>query len=165
MEQVEIIRLCLDTFCSTSGEKVNREKSKIFFPKNIIHNRLNEINGVLGFSRTSNLGKYLETPLHHKRGSKASFNIILEKISNHLSSSKANTLSLTRRITLTKSIIIIIPQYYMQTKKLPITIYDQVEKLSVALYREQPLCQPKQSKGLGIQNMKESNEAYMMKLV
>ena len=31
---------------------------------------------------------------------------------------------------LTKSVIIVIPQYYMQTNKLPKSIYDQVEKLA-----------------------------------
>ena len=112
IEQTEVIRTCLENFCSVSGERVNATKSKVFFFHNVNHNRAGEIANSLGFSLSSDLGKYLRIPLHHKRVSKQSYNFILEEVLNRMSSWKAKTLSLAGRITLSKSVLTAMPQYY-----------------------------------------------------
>ena len=63
LEQAYIIRACLNHFCSCSGEKVNVEKSKVFFSHNVNHLRAKEIVATLGFSLMTDLGKYLKIPL------------------------------------------------------------------------------------------------------
>ena len=39
MDQVDIIKSCLETFCQTSGQIISKEKTKIFFSKNVHHSR------------------------------------------------------------------------------------------------------------------------------
>ena len=44
MEQMEVIRYCLETFCLRSREKVNKAKSKIlFFPRLLVITKLRRL--------------------------------------------------------------------------------------------------------------------------
>ena len=63
MEQVEVIKNCLDLFAASSGQKISREKTRIYFSKNVHHSRSLEIANDFGFSLTGDLGKYLGVPL------------------------------------------------------------------------------------------------------
>ena len=47
-----------------------------------------------------------------------------------MSNWKVKTLSLVGRITLIKAIINAMPQFYMQINKLPVSICDEIEKMS-----------------------------------
>ena len=67
MSQVEVISNCLDIFCASSGQKVSKEKTKIYFSKNVNHTRATEIASSFGFSLTNDLGKYLGVPLQYQR--------------------------------------------------------------------------------------------------
>ena len=66
MDQVDIIKSCLDLFGQSSGQKVSKEKTKIFFSHNVHHSRATEIAEAFGFSLTGNLGKYLGVPCNRK---------------------------------------------------------------------------------------------------
>ena len=177
MEQAEVVKACLEAFCSASGEKVNATKSKVFFSHNVNHLRAGEIANTLGFSLSSDLGKYLGLPLHHKRVSKQTYHFILEKVSKKMCSWKASSLSLAGRITLSKSVLAAIPQYYFQTTKLPTSICDNVEKVcrdfiwgdteekrKVHLVAWRDLCKPRMAGGLGMRNLKLCNQAFLMKI-
>ena len=60
MEQVDVIKNCLDLFVASSGQKISRGKTRIyFFSKNVHHSRYLEIANDLGFSLMGDLGKYL----------------------------------------------------------------------------------------------------------
>ena len=37
MEQVEVIKNCLDIFAASFGQKISREKTRIYFSKNLRH--------------------------------------------------------------------------------------------------------------------------------
>lgn len=57
---MEIISSCLETFCASSEQKVKRDKTRIFFSKNIVQWQVKEkISNALGFRRTTDLDKYL----------------------------------------------------------------------------------------------------------
>ena len=49
MDQVQVISDCLDLFCNSSGQIINREKTKIFFSRNVNHVRANEIAAAFDF--------------------------------------------------------------------------------------------------------------------
>ena len=85
MDQVGVIHDCLNLFCSSSGQKVSKEKTKIFFSRNVNHVRTNEIASAFGFSLTHDLGKYLGVPLQHRATFASSFSYITEKIMQCLS--------------------------------------------------------------------------------
>lgn len=80
---------------------------------NVHRNVAEGLSQASGFALTTNLGKYLGVPLHHKRTSKESFRFILDKIRNRLGNWKAKNLSLAGRVTLILFVINVIPIYYM----------------------------------------------------
>ena len=80
MQQVDIIKSCLDSFERSSSQKVSQEKTKIYFSRNVHHSRASEIAEEFGFSLSGDLGKYLGFPLQHKRVSCSSFSYVTEKL-------------------------------------------------------------------------------------
>ena len=128
MDQVEVINGCLDVFCQSFGQKISREKTKIFFSKNMNHNRSTEIASSFGFSVTNDLGKYLGVPLHHNRVRASSFGHVTAKLLQRLSSWKAASLSFAGRLTLCKSVLAAIPTYQMQTSLLLVSICDSIDR-------------------------------------
>ena len=66
-DQARIIQEVLNTFCASSGEKVNNQKSQVLFSKNVKPSEMQKISKQLGFSITIDLGKYLGMPIIHKR--------------------------------------------------------------------------------------------------
>ncbi|KAK7260044.1 hypothetical protein RIF29_25766 [Crotalaria pallida] len=66
LDQIDCITTCLDLFCESSGSKVNSDKTRIFFSKNVNNNIRQQICDACGFQRTDDLGKYLGIPLLHK---------------------------------------------------------------------------------------------------
>ena len=62
-EEMHLVSNILKDFCAASSIKVNLEKSRIFFSKNIPEDKQQQLSNILGFSRASNLGKYLGIPL------------------------------------------------------------------------------------------------------
>ena len=129
LSQAETIKMCLNVFCSASGQKVCDQKTRVFFSRNINHNRRNQLSEVLGFQPTNNLGKYLGVPLHHKRISKQMYKEVVDRVQNKITSWGAKTLALASRITLSKAILASIPLHSMQTALLPTAICSKVDKL------------------------------------
>lgn len=76
------------------------------------------------------LGKYLGTPLLHKRVTKETYRFILDKVQQRLSAWKMKTLNMGGRSVLISSVIQSMPSYIMQTTKLPIITCDSIEKIS-----------------------------------
>lgn len=128
MEQAHVMLQSLDLFCISSGQKVSEEKTKIFFSQNVHNNRHQEISDVLGFSRTSDLGKYLGVPIHHNRVSRQTYQFWLDKANQRLSGWKAHALSFAGRIILTQSVLAALPTYVMQTINLPKQVCGELDK-------------------------------------
>nr|KYP52889.1 Retrovirus-related Pol polyprotein LINE-1 [Cajanus cajan] len=97
MDQVEILKSCVDMFCESSGMKVSQEKTRVYFSKNIGHTVKNEISSSLGYKRTDNLGKYLGVQLHHSRVSRRTLESVMEKVNSRLDQWKTKHLSFAGR--------------------------------------------------------------------
>ncbi|CAN1156852.1 hypothetical protein LINPERHAP2_LOCUS21181 [Linum perenne] len=69
---------CLDLFCGTSEQSISKEKSVVYFSKNVSNNRRTKISRVLGIPVTTNPGKYLDIPVLHGPAIAANFVYILE---------------------------------------------------------------------------------------
>lgn len=95
--QARVMEHLLEDFCVTSGQRVNRRKSTIWFsPKTPSYLR-NSICSNFGIIATSTLGIYLGVPLEHGRRRVASYQYIVDKVRKHLASWKIKSLSKAAR--------------------------------------------------------------------
>lgn len=127
-EQTIIINLVLDAFCDSSGAKVNKSKTQVFFSKNISAAEANSNGSVLGVSITNNLGKYRGMLLLQSRVSKNTYRDFIDRVQQRLSGWNEAQLSLAGRITPAQSIIQAIPIYAMQTTNLPLTVKSKIDQ-------------------------------------
>ena len=116
---------CLIKFANMSGQKVNNEKTSIFFSENVSQDIKNQIIQRSGFSMTFDLGNNLGVPTLHKRVTSHTYGHIAKKVQDRLVGWKMNYLLMTRRVVLEKSIIKALPTYIMQaTYIVAITLYE-----------------------------------------
>lgn len=176
MTQAHVIKTCLDKFCSASSQRVNASKTKIFFSKNVNHTRINQICDDLGLTSTTDLGKYLGISLLHARVMKQTYNFILNKVQQRLSSWKAHCLNMAGRNVLITSVITALPSYAMQTMFLPAGVCDEVEKSArnflwgstnekrkIHFMAWKDVCMPEENGRLGIRHLRGANQAFVMK--
>lgn len=174
---VEQIMETLELFSVCSGQSVNRLKSCVFFSHNTPHSDAEMLSAKLGISIASDLGRYLEFPIILGRKEKADYSFLLEKIRSKLAGWKASTLSQVGRITLAQSYIMSVPNYVMQTSKIPAAVCDEVEQMcrdfiwgstpdarKNHLISWHTICSPKEEGGLAFRSLRMVNSAYMMKL-
>ncbi|PNX94786.1 ribonuclease H [Trifolium pratense] len=131
-ENMKVIMEVLNKFCSMSGQRVNYDKSSIFFSRNVTTNRRATLSEQSGLKETSNLGKYLGVPALGRAPRVQDFQYLVEKIKVRLAGWKAKQLSLAGRITLAKSIIQAIPIYPMMTTPIPTSVLKEIEKVQRA---------------------------------
>nr|KYP75578.1 Putative ribonuclease H protein At1g65750 [Cajanus cajan] len=131
MDQVEVIQSCLDLFYSSSGQKVNVEKTRIFFSENVAYTVImwEEISNAFGFSRTDNLGRYLGIPVHHTQVRRRDYQVVICQVTTRLSGWKALSLSFVGRLTLCKFVLAAILAYTMQSIHIPHNVCDEVDRL------------------------------------
>jgi hypothetical protein len=72
--------LILDLFCNSSGQKVSKDKSRVFFSKNVGWHKRRDLSNDLGIQTTDDLGKYLGVPILHKKFSKNTYQFVLDKV-------------------------------------------------------------------------------------
>ena len=177
VSQIRIIQTVLETFCRASGQKVNLEKSKIYFSNNVSRDLEKLIGDESGIKSTRDLGKYLGVPVLQKRINKDTFAESLERMSSRLSGWKGHFLSLAGRATLTRAVLTSIPVHTMSTICLPKSILAKFDKVSKSFLwgstverRKQHLVSwkrvsvPKAEGGLGIRKAQDMKLALVAKL-
>ncbi|KAH9659016.1 reverse transcriptase domain-containing protein [Citrus sinensis] len=175
--QVDVLNDVVENFCRSSGAKVSKKKTQIFFSKNVPVTLASRIDKALGFSITSNLGRYLGMPLLHDRVSKKTYQSIIDKIDQRLSGWAAKHLSLAGRVTLAQSVLQAILIYVMQTTYLPSSVRVKIDQLcrrfiwsgagsqrKLSLVSWNNICRPKSHGGLGFKDMEIMNKALLMKV-
>lgn len=109
------------------GHKVNEKKTTIYFSNNTDVVVVATICNILRFFRLDDLGSYLVLLLLHKSVTKCTFNFVMDKVCYKLGNWNAKSLSLAGRITLARSVMLSIPNYFMRTVKIPLGICDEIE--------------------------------------
>ncbi|KAH1073528.1 hypothetical protein J1N35_025856 [Gossypium stocksii] len=146
-------------------------------PIKLSHEDANGLSAYLGFSRVTNLGKYLRMPLFHHRVGRNSFSFVLYKVRNRLNGWDARKLSFAGRLTLVKAVLLSIPNYFMTPARMPITICKEIEKVTqaflwgsnnerrkVALVSWNEVCKPVEKGGLGIRQLHDQNRLFLLKI-
>jgi hypothetical protein len=167
----------LKSFAESSGLKVNNAKSKIFFSSSTRRGKIATIVASTGINRTHSLEKYLGFPMLHGRLQRRDFEFLEEKISKRLASWQHNLLNKAGRMTLVKSVLNSIPNYYMQVAWLPQTTCDSIDRMArnflwkgssntgIHLVGWDKITKPKKVGGLGIRKARDANTSLLGKLV
>lgn len=94
-----------------------------------------QINGKLGFGRTNDINKYLGVNINHGRVSKKSLHGIIDKVQKWLSVWKKRSFSFTRRLTLTKAVLNVLPSYTISHRTSFIQLVMSQTNYVMPLYR------------------------------
>jgi hypothetical protein len=162
---------------SYSGLKVNINKSKVFFSSTTRRGKISSIVSSTGINRTLSLEKYLGFPMMHGRLKRSDFEFLEENISKRLASWQHNLLNKAGRMTLVKSVLNSIPNYYRQIAWLPQTTCDFIDRTArnflwkgtsdsgIHLVGWDKITKPKKLGGLGIRKARDANTSLLGKLV
>ncbi|CAL1413222.1 unnamed protein product [Linum trigynum] len=128
--QIDIIRKCLDDFCSSSGQKVNLSKSTIMISPNVSRDRRQRLENRAGIPTTTDLGKYLGIHTINGRVSKARYKELTVRIQKHLANWKTRHLSIAAQMTLVHSISSSMSVYPMFTEQLPTSVCSSIDRIN-----------------------------------
>lgn len=168
----------LATLCGFSGQRVNRDKSRIWFSLNTPRYLQNVICTEFGVLPTSDLGTYFGVPLQHGRLGKHAYQFLLEKVDRRLSGWKRKILSKASRAMLIQSTLAALPVYAMQSALIPKGILAQLNKRCRGFFwghsetqwalhtvAWSQLCQPIPLGGLGFPILEVLNRSLLSKLI
>lgn len=136
-----------------------------------------DISRICGSPLIDNLGKYLGMTLLHSKIAKTTYSKLVDKVHARLASWKSKVLSITVRATLIQAVTSAIPVYAMQTAKIPMSIYENLDilnrnflwggsdkKQKIHLCQWDLVCKPKSKGGLGLKKTHDMNEALLAKV-
>ncbi|KAA3474960.1 Retrovirus-related Pol polyprotein LINE-1 [Gossypium australe] len=124
------------------------------------------LSGILGYQKVQELGKYLGIPLFHKRITKSTMQFVVDKVRSKLGNWDAKQLSIAGHFTLVQSIILTVPNYLMQSIKIPKGFIwgTSTGGRKLALVDWGTICQPRTCGGLGLRRLQEQNSSFLLKL-
>lgn len=93
-------------------------------------NMIEEICGIVGFTKVDDLGIYLGMLLMHNRVTVGTFDFLVNKIRQKLSGWQVKKLSVASRITLVRSVLLAILNYFMYTIHIPISVCNEIERVA-----------------------------------
>ena len=129
LDECSNILKLLGVYEQSSGQKVNKEKTALFFRKSTPQATKDSIKGLLGVQELMFYEKYLRLPSLVERGKKASFNYIKERVWRKLQGWEGKLLSQARREVLIKAVIQAIPSFAMGCFKLPLGLFHEIEAM------------------------------------
>ena len=129
---IEILHL----YGATSGQKINTNKSLVFFSANTKEEKKNEILEILGPMQDSRHSKYLGLPSIIGKSRNEVFAEIKERVGRKLSGWKEKFLSIGGREILIKVVAQAIPTYTMSCFQLPKGLCDDLEGMMIRFWWE-----------------------------
>ncbi|MBA0602746.1 hypothetical protein Gorai_002916 [Gossypium raimondii] len=102
-----------------------------------------------GFQRVHNLSTYLGIPLLHERILRSTLRLVIDKIHSKLNRWDAKKLSIAGRATLAQSVLLSIPNYFMQSMMISKGLSDEIEHIV---------------RGHGIRHLTGQNTSFVMKI-
>ena len=112
-----------------SSQKLNREKTTVFFSKATLDVRKLEVIDALGVSEVREYEKHLGLPAVVGRNKKASLNFIKERVWNKLQGWKEKLLSQAGREVLLKAVVQAIPTLAMGCFTFPSGLLNDIEMM------------------------------------
>ncbi|XP_042969098.1 uncharacterized protein LOC122301783 [Carya illinoinensis] len=123
------LQLILNSYEASSGQRLNLDKSSIYFSKNTSQVAQTSILNLAGIKASGPFEKYLGLPSLVGKNKGRSFTPILDRIKAQMSNWKTNLLSSAGKEVLLKSVIQSIPTYCMGIFPIPKGILRNINKL------------------------------------
>ncbi|KAA3489907.1 Retrovirus-related Pol polyprotein LINE-1 [Gossypium australe] len=171
MGQALLLNETFKSFYDLSGHKVSSMKSNMYFSKGVDDSLCDQISHFFGFQKVLNLESYLGVLLLHDRVTKSTLNFIVDKV-------RPRKLFFAGQVTLAQSVILAIPNYFMQSLLVSKRVCDEIEKITRqfiwggsmghpknALVGWESICKPKSYRGFGLRHLHDQNNSFIMKIV
>ncbi|CAL1387047.1 unnamed protein product [Linum trigynum] len=176
VEEAKILKEMLEDYEKESGQMVNLDKSEIYFSKNTLSNRRQEICQELNIKEVDKLAKYLGLPTMVGRSKKLVFSNLRDRVRNKLMNWKNKFFSEAGKEILIKSIAQAQTTYAMSVFRIPDGILDDIHSLIANFWwgqkgnerrihwrRWEKLCKKKNQGGMGFRNLKVFNTTILAK--
>ena len=177
VQEAKGFKSILQNYMAASGQKVNKEKSEIFFLNTPLEME-NKICRIMGYNKGMFPCKYLGISLEKNSRYRKVWQDTIEKVDKRVGSWKNRWLSKAGKITKIRSVLSAIPIFPLAC--LPLTNWmskqfesklrnflwkDKENDKKLALIKWDNLCKPKEYGGLGLRKPQWQNEALGAKLV
>lgn len=169
---------CLHLFGRVLGQKVNKQKTSIYFSRNVTRKKQEELCKVCGFQRKEELVRYFGAFITNGRATRNKFQYLINKVQERLCSWKKQSLSPTGRLTLMQSVSSQMAIFAMQHVQIPVGVCREIERLQrdfiwgssnekrrLHALNWDTLCMPKNQGGYGFREMQSMNKALLGRLV
>ncbi|KAH1105952.1 hypothetical protein J1N35_009720 [Gossypium stocksii] len=123
------MRGIINEYEALSGQKVNFEKSLIYFSGNVGLEIQEHVGNLLGVRISTNPEKYLGLPTMVGRRKKQAFSELKDRFNKLTNNWSVKVLSAGGKEVFIKSILQAIPIYAMQCFKFPISFYHELENI------------------------------------
>ena len=166
----------LQLYEATSVQKINTDKSSVFFSSNTLDERRSEVLNLLGPMQDTHHKKYLGLPSIIGKSKVEIFTEIKERVEKKLSGWKEKMLSIGGREVLIKAVAQAIPTYTMSCFQIPKSLCDEMEammrkfwwgqrgqKARIAWVSWRGMCKSKLVGGMGFRNLQAFNLAMLAK--
>ncbi|OMO59710.1 reverse transcriptase [Corchorus capsularis] len=159
-----------------SGQKINFEKSVVFFSRNIAQSDRDRVKAIFAVGEQSIIEKYLGLPTFVGRNKRSAFNWIKERIAKKIASWNMRWLSQGGREVMIKSVLQAIPTYAMNVFAFPQNLCNDINGMISRFWWKQridqrpiywipwrKLCKAKDFGGMGFRDMEFFNQALLAK--
>ncbi|KAL4323307.1 hypothetical protein GQ457_11G024900 [Hibiscus cannabinus] len=126
VQEVSRLKEVLNIFAASSGQRINFDKSTIFFSPNTPTAHRRQISSVLGVSEVFDPGIYLGVPLKIGKNKTDAFGFVNETVDKRIDGWTKRLLSFGGMEIFLKSVAQALPQYIMSCYLLPRTVTDRV---------------------------------------
>ncbi|KAL9661127.1 hypothetical protein QQ045_025947 [Rhodiola kirilowii] len=172
------LKSILEEYESISGEKVNYEKSKIMFSRNMHADIRIEVVQILGVTQTDTHTKYLGLPVMFIHNRTEMFEFLIEYTWKRVIGWKEAKLSSAGKEIMIKAIMQSIPQYAMMCYKLPESICKRLTRIICKFWwcseaegrgihwpSKEKLCKAKEVGGMNFRDLAMFNDALLAKKI